>query len=114
MADIRDEHGNPIQLTDQHGNPVRLTDEHGNPMHLTGVATSQGSGMHVEAPLADTVPEYGKHGGEDRTATTEHSGPGGAPLVEAGGEVEHQQGQHEGTVPWSSSSSSSSVRFIFY
>lgn len=42
MADLRDEHGNPIQLTDAHGNPVRLTDELGNPMHLSGVATTQG------------------------------------------------------------------------
>ncbi|KAL4347652.1 hypothetical protein GQ457_17G002370 [Hibiscus cannabinus] len=39
MADLRDEHGNPIQLTDGHGNPVQLTDEHGNPVYVTGVAT---------------------------------------------------------------------------
>nr|XP_043627224.1 late embryogenesis abundant protein-like [Erigeron canadensis] len=38
MADIIDEHGNPIQLTDEQGQQVRLTDEHGVPMHLTGVA----------------------------------------------------------------------------
>lgn len=43
MADIRDEHGRPIQLTDEHGQPVQLTDEHGVPMHLTGVATTVGS-----------------------------------------------------------------------
>lgn len=42
MADIRDEHGNPIELTDELGNPVVLTDEHGNPMRLTGVATKIG------------------------------------------------------------------------
>ncbi|KAF2322866.1 hypothetical protein GH714_031530 [Hevea brasiliensis] len=41
MADLRDEHGNPIQLTDEHGNPVQLTDEFGNPVHITGVATSK-------------------------------------------------------------------------
>lgn len=43
MADIRDEHGRPIQLTDELGRPVQLTDEHGVPMHLTGVATTVGS-----------------------------------------------------------------------
>lgn len=43
MADLRDEHGNPIQLTDQYGHPVQLTDEYGHPMHLTGVATTAGS-----------------------------------------------------------------------
>nr|GEW54408.1 late embryogenesis abundant protein-like [Tanacetum cinerariifolium]GFA06859.1 late embryogenesis abundant protein-like [Tanacetum cinerariifolium] len=43
MADIRDEHGRPIQLTDEYGNPVQLTDEHGVRMHLTGVATTVGS-----------------------------------------------------------------------
>ncbi|XP_039049428.1 embryogenic cell protein 40-like [Hibiscus syriacus] len=40
MADLRDVHGNPIQLTDEHGNPVQLTDEHGNPVHVSGVATT--------------------------------------------------------------------------
>jgi hypothetical protein len=40
MAEIRDEYGNPIQLTDEHGNPVQLSDEYGNPMHLTGVVTT--------------------------------------------------------------------------
>ncbi|GMY06239.1 hypothetical protein FCV25MIE_01478, partial [Fagus crenata] len=57
MAEIRDEHGNPIQLTDQHGNPVQLTDEHGNPMHLTGVAmstTTVGSEIHG-APGSETT-----------------------------------------------------------
>ncbi|GLT30612.1 hypothetical protein SLA2020_054040 [Shorea laevis] len=42
MADLRDEHGNPVQLTDEYGNPERLTDEHGNPMQLYGIATSPG------------------------------------------------------------------------
>ncbi|KAI3525354.1 hypothetical protein L2E82_51600 [Cichorium intybus] len=42
MADIRDEHGRPIQLTDELGRPVQLTDEHGAPIHLTGVASTQG------------------------------------------------------------------------
>ncbi|KAL4588842.1 hypothetical protein LXL04_001739 [Taraxacum kok-saghyz] len=42
MADIRDEHGRPIQLTDELGRPVQLTDEHGDPIHLTGVATTHG------------------------------------------------------------------------
>ncbi|XVF01063.1 hypothetical protein REPUB_Repub04eG0055400 [Reevesia pubescens] len=39
MADLRDLHGNPIELTDEHGNTVQLTDEYGNPVHVTGVAT---------------------------------------------------------------------------
>ncbi|GLT86190.1 hypothetical protein SLE2022_043460 [Rubroshorea leprosula] len=42
MANLIDEHGNPIQLTDEHGNPVQLTDEHGNAMQLIGIATSPG------------------------------------------------------------------------
>ncbi|XP_052200291.1 late embryogenesis abundant protein-like [Diospyros lotus] len=40
MADIRDQFGNPIQLTDELGNLVQLTNEHDNPRHLTGIATS--------------------------------------------------------------------------
>ncbi|KAF4375486.1 hypothetical protein F8388_024145 [Cannabis sativa] len=47
MADLLDEHGNPILLTDEQGNPVRLTDEHGNPVHLTGVATSRAAATEV-------------------------------------------------------------------
>ncbi|KAK8475565.1 hypothetical protein V6N13_134423 [Hibiscus sabdariffa] len=45
MADLRDIHGNPVQLTDELGNPVQLTDEYGNPMHVTGVATMHGDGV---------------------------------------------------------------------
>ncbi|KAI3774801.1 hypothetical protein L1987_49363 [Smallanthus sonchifolius] len=45
MADIRDEHGRPIQLTDELGRPVQLTDEHGVPIHLTGVATTTPHGQ---------------------------------------------------------------------
>ncbi|KAL9391422.1 hypothetical protein Peur_015342 [Populus x canadensis] len=40
-ATIRDEQGNPIQLTDEYGNPVQLTDEHGNPVQITGIATTK-------------------------------------------------------------------------
>lgn len=40
MANVRDEFGNPVQLTDERGNPVQLTDEFGNPVQLTGVATT--------------------------------------------------------------------------
>ncbi|KAK6240896.1 Dehydrin - like 3 [Theobroma cacao] len=39
MADLRDVHGNPIQLTDEQGNPVQPTDEYGNPVHVTGIAS---------------------------------------------------------------------------
>lgn len=54
-AHVRDEHGNPIQLTDQHGNPVYLTDERGRPMHLTGVATAVGSSDVVVTHEYDTA-----------------------------------------------------------
>ncbi|KAL4581301.1 hypothetical protein LXL04_017512 [Taraxacum kok-saghyz] len=46
MADIRDQDGNPIQLTDDLGRPVQLTDEFGRPIHLTGVATTEDSALH--------------------------------------------------------------------
>ncbi|KAF9684390.1 hypothetical protein SADUNF_Sadunf04G0113400 [Salix dunnii] len=38
---IRDEQGNPIQLTDEHSSPVHLTDEHGNPVQIIGIATTK-------------------------------------------------------------------------
>lgn len=61
MADIRDEHGNPIQLTDEHGGQIRLTDEYGRPMHLSGVATTVGSGQHVGTTIGSDEPKV--HGG---------------------------------------------------
>ncbi|XP_010526600.1 PREDICTED: late embryogenesis abundant protein-like [Tarenaya hassleriana] len=70
MADLRDEHGNPIRLTDEHGNPVQLTDEFGNPMHLTGVATSTAPHKDVPsveapppAPVVEPQPHVGEGGG---------------------------------------------------
>lgn len=47
MADIREEHGNPNQLTDEHGNPVDFIDEHGNLMWLTGVASKAGTTLRL-------------------------------------------------------------------
>lgn len=60
MADLIDEHGNPVQLADEHGNPVNLTDEHGNPVHLTGLASKHDSsfGTGVYAPGSETIGEY--------------------------------------------------------
>lgn len=55
MADIRDQYGNPIQLTDEHGNPVQLTDEHGHPMHLTGVPPQKSMMNQIEIPLKELL-----------------------------------------------------------
>lgn len=60
MADLRDEYGNPVQLTDEHGNPVQLTDEHGNPVHLTGLATKH------DTTVGTDVYTGGALGGDDR------------------------------------------------
>ncbi|XP_059644000.1 late embryogenesis abundant protein-like [Cornus florida] len=95
MADLRDEHGNPIQLTDQHGNPVQLTDEFGNPMHLTGVAKTAGSGPDVGVPATGTL------SGSPLGRTTAPAVHGG--VTEAGPEIQQQQELRR-----SSSSSSSS------
>ncbi|KAJ9551746.1 hypothetical protein OSB04_015791 [Centaurea solstitialis] len=113
MADILDEHGNPIQLTDELGRPVKLTDEHGVPIHLTGVVTS----------TEDSSPKGGKttvgggpevHGGThfSPVTTTDVVGSGGptektmplsSHLETSGAETEKQQLGRTG----SSSSSSS-------
>ncbi|KAI3708086.1 hypothetical protein L2E82_37130 [Cichorium intybus] len=55
MADICDQHGNPIQLTDELGRPVQLTDEFGRPMHLTGVATTEESGPHTGTTIGSDL-----------------------------------------------------------
>ncbi|XP_038902144.1 late embryogenesis abundant protein-like isoform X2 [Benincasa hispida] len=57
MANVRDEHGNPVQLTDERGNPVQLTDEFGNPMHLTGVVATSPSKLDstTTTPAGDDV-----------------------------------------------------------
>nr|ADT80797.1 dehydrin [Paeonia suffruticosa] len=86
MADLRDEHGKPIQLTDEHGNPVQLTDEHGDPMHLAGVATKHDvtatSGPYgaTGAPLGAgiTTGAHGDTGAPFGTGIT--TGATGAPL----------------------------------
>ncbi|KAI3804945.1 hypothetical protein L1987_26850 [Smallanthus sonchifolius] len=80
MADICDEHGNPIQLTDEHGHQVQLTDEHGVPVHLTGVATTVDSGQH-----AGTEPKM--HGGTHFAPTPVE------PIVGAGVETTVSDGQ---------------------
>ncbi|KAK6805836.1 hypothetical protein RDI58_003621 [Solanum bulbocastanum] len=71
MADLRDEHGNPIQLTDQYGHPVQLTDEYGNPMHLTGVATTAGS----TAPTVFPTGTGAAPAGEKLTQTASYAAP---------------------------------------
>ncbi|KAG6413415.1 hypothetical protein SASPL_126124 [Salvia splendens] len=85
MADLRDEHGNPIQLADQFGKPVQLTDEHGNPMYITGVATTHGAA----SALPDVPPV-----------------PVAEPLHAPPPEPQHQSLQEQ--LPRSGSSSSSS------
>ncbi|CAI9781953.1 unnamed protein product [Fraxinus pennsylvanica] len=62
MADIRDKHGNPIQLADQYGKPVQLSDEYGNPVHLTAVATTAGGGTGLEYTGAATAAAGVVHG----------------------------------------------------
>lgn len=79
-AHLRDEYGNPVQLTDEHGHPVKLTDEQGNPMQLTGVAftssettssipaaSTPGVGMQSTA-FGDAV--HGREGGPHGHGTT--------------------------------------------
>ena len=90
MAEIRDEYGNPIQLTDEHGNPVQLTDEYGNPMHLTGVASTTAEPEKLAVTDWETAP-----------ATQTAAAPG------AGEHVLQEQPHEE--VKRSSSSSSGSV-----
>ncbi|KAI4298308.1 hypothetical protein L6164_031883 [Bauhinia variegata] len=61
MAELRDIHGNPVQLTDEHGNPVKLTDERGNPVHVSGVATTVPPGGAATTTVFGT--EKATHGG---------------------------------------------------
>lgn len=61
MADLRDEHGNPVQLADQFGKPVQLTDEYGNPMHITGVATTHASTAPVQVAEPMHAPPEPQH-----------------------------------------------------
>lgn len=76
MADLRDEYGNPIQLTDEFGNPVQLTDEFGNPVHLTGVATNQGvtreAGSHeqVQTRREEEGSEHRRSGSSSSSSST--------------------------------------------
>lgn len=95
MADLRDEHGNPIPLTDEHGNPVQLTDEFGNPIHVTGVATS------------GTTPLAGERAHKEQTGELPSSGAGDE---EKRRKEEQQQGEN---IERSSSSSSGSVRSTY-
>lgn len=98
MAEIRDQYGNPVQLTDEHGNPVQLTDEHGHPMHLTGVATTK---IHDE-PDRETT-------GGTFASTGVDVGVDGA--KEHNQQLDQQKQQHELGVSRSSSASSGSVSF---
>lgn len=126
MADLRDEHGNPVQLTDEHGNPVQLTDEHGNPMHITGLATKHdttvGSGVYT-----GSAPAGNEARGEDVVAAIDVisstivgvSGPTGLLAADqppagtygttAAADQPHQQAHEDFEHRRSSSSSSGSV-----
>ncbi|XP_031252208.1 late embryogenesis abundant protein [Pistacia vera] len=119
MADLRDECGNPIQLTDEHGNPVQLTDEYGNPMQLTGVAltkgeptaTSQVHGVGVGFPPAAAHVPGGVH--DVGVQAQLFRGEGQHERRDLKQELEHerQRDQHLGageTIQRSGSSSSSS------
>lgn len=107
MADLRDEYGNPIQLTDEQGCPVQLTDEYGNPVHITGIATKQ-------APEAVTVthtdvPDTGVFSSVDIQGDAQECKTG-----EGGDEREQKEetkDESSGEIHRSSSSSSSSVRY---
>lgn len=87
MADICDEHGNPILLTDEHGGQIRLTDEYGNPMHLTGVATTVGSEPKVHGGTQYSPMEPGVGGGGVGTMGTQGGAPVSHPVVGAGVET---------------------------
>lgn len=122
MADLRDEYGNPIQLTDELGNPVQLTDECGNPMHLTGVArtkdaaaASQVHGVGIGFPPAAAHVPAGYDVGAQAQLSTEEGHHEHRELKQ---ELEHdrQRQQHVGAeeaMQRSRSSSSSSVRHIY-
>ncbi|XP_038902143.1 embryogenic cell protein 40-like isoform X1 [Benincasa hispida] len=72
MANVRDEHGNPVQLTDERGNPVQLTDEFGNPMHLTGVVATSPSKLDstTTTPVSYThLDVYKRQAGDDVAQT---------------------------------------------
>ncbi|XP_050231774.1 late embryogenesis abundant protein-like [Mercurialis annua] len=78
-ADLRDEQGNPVQLTDEQGHPVSLTDERGRPVHITGLATSKPLSQlgHVEEEEPGQVPPTGQLASsgekdEDISKTTGH------------------------------------------
>lgn len=107
MADIRDQAGNPIQLTDELGRPVQLTDEFGRPMHLTGVATTEDSGLHAGTTIGSDLKT---HDGTHVAPTIPEAVPGGAgagTAVPCGGEGERRE------IGRSGSSSSSSVSSIY-
>lgn len=119
MADIRDKHGNPIQLADQHGKPVQLTDEYGNPVHLTAVATTTGGETGLAYGGATTAAAGIVHvigvGGigmahkyEEHHALHGTTGLGEAGMGGQTHEQQHHQQLHE-QLHRSGSSSSSSV-----
>ncbi|CAA2981038.1 late embryogenesis abundant -like [Olea europaea subsp. europaea] len=115
MADIRDKHGNPIQLADQHGKPVQLTDEYGNPVHLTAVATTTGGETGLAYGGATTAAAGIVHvigvGGIGMAHKYEehHALHGTTGLGEAGmGGQTHEQQHHQQLHHSGSSSSSSS------
>ncbi|KAL2926665.1 Late embryogenesis abundant protein [Bienertia sinuspersici] len=94
MAHLRDERGNPVELTDEHGNPVKLTDEYGNPIHLSGVAFRRRKRRHqYQALLLRFRARWrtGPHGGPAGT----HGGPPGRGTLGAALEGGDVGGQHQ-------------------
>uniref|UniRef100_A0A803NEV6 Uncharacterized protein n=1 Tax=Chenopodium quinoa TaxID=63459 RepID=A0A803NEV6_CHEQI len=66
---LRDEHGNPVELTDEHGHPVKLTDEHGHPIHLTGVACTDEHGNPVDTRGLHSTATHGDVGHDSTMGT---------------------------------------------
>ncbi|XP_074289638.1 uncharacterized protein LOC141614794 [Silene latifolia] len=90
-GNLRDEHGNPIELTDEQGHPVKLTDEHGNPIRLSGVAySSSEQGSYV----SHTDPSYVSGGGGGVGAGGKYRGVSEGPYSAAVGGM---GGTHVGT-----------------
>jgi hypothetical protein len=110
-ATIRDEQGNPIQLTDEYGNPVQLTDEHGNPVQITGIATTK-QPPTLGNVRSDQVPGTGLLSStamsEDATKGTDilETGQHGGFAADQGGHKKEEQEEI------SSTSSSGTVRHI--
>ncbi|XP_011037467.1 PREDICTED: embryogenic cell protein 40-like [Populus euphratica] len=93
---LRDEQGNPIQLTDEYGNQVQLTDEHGNPVQITGIATTKqpptlGNVSSDQVPVTGLLPSTAMS--EDATKGTgiHETGQHGGVAADQGGHKKEEQ-----------------------